>query len=169
MPSAISQMQMIYSAEEDRVLFRLNSTEAQEFRLWITQRYARLLYRVLATHVESDPDLALHSSVEARQTVKQFKQTQVGGNANFDKAFEEQAREYPLGEAIMLAFQLTYQIQGDNLHLSIQPKAGPGVNLVVNRGINASLVTLLKAAAAKGSWRLDDGALLPQVGTPIIN
>jgi hypothetical protein len=169
MPSAISQMQMIYSPEEDRILFRLNSTEAQEFRFWITQRYARLLHRVLMTHVESDPDLALHSSVEARQSIKQFKQDQVEGSANFEQAFEEQAREYPLGEGIMLAFQLTYKIQGENLHLSIQPKAGQGVNLVVNRDINVSLGSLLKAAAEKGGWRLDDVVSRPAVDAPVIN
>lgn len=169
MPSAISQMQMIYSAEEDRVLFRVNSTASQEFRFWITQRYARLLYRVLKTHVESDPDLALHASVEARQSIKQFKQAKADGSANFEKAFTEQAQEYPLGEAVMLAFQLTYKIQGDNLHLSVQPKAGQGVNLVVNRDINASLVTLLKSAAEKGSWRLDEAASRMPRDSPIIN
>jgi len=103
MSNTISQMEMIYSAEEDRVLFRLNSTEAQEFRFWITQRYARLLHQVLITYVESDPDVALHPSVEGRQSIQQFKQAQADSRANFQKAFEETAREYPLGEAIMLA------------------------------------------------------------------
>ncbi|MFT6519932.1 MAG: hypothetical protein ACJATP_003615 [Candidatus Azotimanducaceae bacterium] len=169
MSNAISQMQMVYNAEEDRVLFRLNSTEAQEFRFWITQRYARLLHRVLITHVESDPDVALHPSIEGRQSIKQFKQAQADSSANFEQAFEEAAWEYPLGEAIMLAFQLTYKIQGENLHLSIQPKVGQGVNLVVNRDINAILCALLKSAAEKGGWPLDEAVLRPPASTRIIN
>jgi hypothetical protein len=169
MSNAISQIQMIYNAEEDRVLFRLNSTEALEFRFWITQRYARLLHRVLITHVESDPDVALQSSIEGRQSVKQFKQAQADSSANFDKAFEETAREYPLGEAIMLAFQLAYKIQGENLHLSIQPKVGQGVSLVVNRDINAILGAQLKSVAEKGGWRLDDATSSPPASTRIIN
>ena len=65
-------MQMIYNAEEDRVVFSLNATEAQDFRFWITQRDARLLRRVLIRHVESDSDVALHLSVVGRASIKQF-------------------------------------------------------------------------------------------------
>jgi hypothetical protein len=74
-----------------------------------------------------------------------------------------------LGEEIMLAFQLTYKTQGENLHLSIQPKVGQGVNLVVNRDINASLGALLKSAAEKGGWRLDEAVSRAPVSTRIIN
>jgi hypothetical protein len=66
-----------------------------------------------------------------------------------------------LGEAIMLAFRLVDNIQGESLHLSIQPKVGQGVNLVVNRDINASLDVLLKSAAEKGCCRLDGGVSRP--------
>ncbi|MFT6039812.1 MAG: hypothetical protein ACI9TP_002614, partial [Candidatus Azotimanducaceae bacterium] len=103
------------------------------------------------------------------QSIKQFKQAQADSSANFEQAFEEAAWEYPLGEAIMLAFQLTYKIQGENLHLSIQPKVGQGVNLVVNRDINAILCALLKSVAEKGGWPLDEAVLRPPASTRIIN
>ena len=47
MSNSLSQMQMLYVSEEDRILFRVNSTSGEEFRFWLTRRYVLLLIKVL--------------------------------------------------------------------------------------------------------------------------
>jgi len=156
MTGTISQMQMLYSAEEDRVLFRVNSTSRQEFRFWITRRYVQLLERALREHLESDPDVLLQASAEDRQAVKHYKQAQAAVGANFTEKFKED--EEHKSQLIPVAFKLNYRVQAGSLHLGIEPKVGQGINMVINREINISLSKLLRAAVAQAAWNLEPQA-----------
>ena len=154
MPGAINQLQMLYMPEEDRILFRVNTTERQQFRFWLTRRYTILLLKVLKEHLESDPDISLQDTPEAKQAVKSFKQEEAITSANFKQAFDESANELPLGQDIPVAFKLTYNLNDGNLNVGIQPKEGQGINMAIDRSINMSMTSLLMGAARKGEWRL---------------
>ena len=150
-------MQMAYAAEEDRILFRINSTQKQEFRFWVTRRYAMLLLKVLQSHRVADPDVSTQVSAEDRQVVQDFKKEQAIEEANFEQKFEDDASEYPLGEAAKLAFKLSYSIKSDgNLQISVEPKEGQGINIAIHQQLNITLSELLLTAARKGDWKLDE-------------
>jgi hypothetical protein len=155
MTGAISQMQMLYVPEEDRILFRVNTTSNHQFRFWLTRRYTILLLRVLKEHVESDPDVSMQGTPEAKEAVKSFKQEKAIQSANFKENFREKANELPLGQDIPVAFKLTYNIKEGNLNVGLQPKEGQGINMAINREINSSLTQLLLGAAKKGEWSLE--------------
>ncbi len=160
MSDAISQMQMVYVAEEDRILFRVNSLDKREFRFWITRRYAMLLVKVLRDHKETDPDVSTQATPEAKQAVQSFKQEKAIGEATFDQQFKEIGNEFPLGQSAQLAYKLSYSIKGDgNLHLSVQPKKGQGINFVLNQDINITMTQLLLTASRKANWKLDEWAV----------
>ena len=171
MSGAISQMQMLYNAEEDRILFRVNTTSAQEFRFWITRRYAALLFRVLKEHLDRDPDVSTQDTPQAREAVRSFKQEKAVRSANFKEEFREESSEMPLGQEALLAFRLQYNIQEGVLNLGIQPKEGQGINIAINEQINSSMTQLLAAAVRKAEWNLS--VSLPQKAqnrdTPVIN
>jgi hypothetical protein len=150
-------MQMVYVAEEDRILFRVNSTDKKEFRFWVTRRYAMLLAKVLWDHKASDPDVSQQPTTEGKQAVQEFKKEKAIEEASFGQKFEDEGNQYPLGESIPLAFQLTYNMKEDGaLHLSIRPKEGQGINVVINQDINITLTQLLLTAAKNGDWKLDE-------------
>ncbi|MEM7366455.1 MAG: hypothetical protein AAF525_20775 [Pseudomonadota bacterium] len=151
MSGAISQLQVVYSPEEDRILFRVNTTEQSEFRFWFSRRYTMLLLRVLHEHQARDPDVVVQQAPEARQAVQSFKQEQSAQSANMSKQFEASTRR-PLGEDAILAHRLTYKINDDQLNLGIAPKEGQGINIGINRDINNNLTRLLLAAAKQGEW-----------------
>lgn len=156
MPGAISQLQMLYVPEEDRILFRVNTTDRQQFRFWLTRRYSVLLLKVLKEHQESDPDVSLQDSPEAKQAVQSFKQELAMSSANFEEAFNENANELPLGEVIPVAYKLSYNVSGGNLNVTIEPMEGRGINMAIDRNINMSITNLLMVAAQKGAWRFED-------------
>lgn len=161
MTGSISQMQMLYSPEEDRILFRVNSTQRQQFRFWITRRYALLMLKVLRDHLEADPDISMQETPEAKEAVKSFKQEQAVTSANFREKFDESANELPLGDDIPVAFKLTYNLNSGNLNIGIQPREGQGINMAIDRDINISLTQLLLGAAQKGEWGFDLIAHMP--------
>lgn len=156
MTGAISQMQMAYNPEEDRILFRVNSSDDKEFRFWLTRRFSILMLKVLREHLDRDPDVSTQGTAEDRQAVKAFKQEQAMSTANFSEKFREENKELPQGDDIKVAFKLTYKLAGDNLQLGIQPRQGQGINMAINREINLSITRLLLAAAKKGDWQLDE-------------
>ena len=164
MTNTLSQMQMLYVAEEDRVLFRVNSTAGEEFRFWLTRRYSLLLIKVLQDYADKDPDVSAQATVEKKKAVEEFKQQQRIGDANFSKVFAEKSNSFPLGEVNHLAFKLSFSLKDASLQLSIQPRAGQGINFVINQEINASMIQLLKAASVKGDWRIESA--FPTSGQP---
>lgn len=153
--NSISQMQMLFVPEEDRVLFRVNATDGKQFRLWLTRRYVQLMLQALQRHNDSDPDVTTLTSPEAKKAVQSFKQEQATQQANFEQAFREEAQELPLGDSAILAFRLNYRLERDILHLGLEPKQGQGINLAINRDINASITKLIHAAATQADWRLE--------------
>lgn len=154
--NAISQMQMKYEPEEDRVLFRVNSADGKQFRLWLTRRYIQLLVQSLKKHLDSDPDISSQPTPAAKQAVQSFKQEQAIQGANFKKAFEETVEQLPLGDTAVLAYRLNYRLDKDILHLGIEPKEGKGVNLALNRDINVSMTRLIAAAVQQADWKIGE-------------
>ena len=154
MPGSISQLQMLYVPEEDRILFRVNTSERQQFRFWLTRRYSLLLLKVLKEHQATDPDVSMQDSREAKQAVQSFKREQAMTSANFDEAFSEDANELPLGEEIPVAFKLSYNSSGGSLSVTIEPREGQGISMAIDRNINVSLTALLVNAAGQGDWGL---------------
>ena len=73
MAGSINRIQIAYSAEEDRMLFRVNSTDHKEFRFWLTRRFTVLLMRELSEHRSRDPDVASQQGEHAKEAVQSFK------------------------------------------------------------------------------------------------
>ena len=71
--TAISQIQMRYVPLEDRVLLRLNTSDQDEFRFWLTRRFVVMLISALQAHKAADPDVSAAPAGDAREAVRQFK------------------------------------------------------------------------------------------------
>src|SRR5436190_2425472 len=93
----IHQIQMKYSAQEDRILLRISSTERAEFRFWLTRRYVKLLWTILLKMLERDPSAAQHADENVRRTLLGFQHESAVQSANFAKPFEEDVSSLPLG------------------------------------------------------------------------
>ncbi len=157
MTGAISQLQMVYVAEEDRILFRVNSTDKKEFRFWLTRRYVILLLKVLGDHKQVDPDISLQATPQAKAAIQDFKAEKAIGDASFDQKFNDEDNEYPLGQDIKLAFKLSYNLRDDgSMQLGVQPKTGQGINIVLNQEINITMTRLLMTAVRNAEWRLEE-------------
>ena len=103
-----------------------------------------------------------------REEVKAFKAQQILSQAEVNAPFEDQPAaaqpDYPL------AFKLTYQIVKRQLHLSLIPQVGAGLNLVLSQEVAVSLNAILTAAAVKADWQLESPASKSSKdGSKIIN
>ncbi len=151
---------MSYSAEEDRVLLRINTTEHEEFRFWLTRRYCQLVIQTLNAHRSADPDVSAQTTPVAKQAVQEFKQEAANAEGNFEQAFQD-ASTFPLGESTVLAHKLKYNIDNGVLALTIEPKTGNGSTIKLDSKLNFNITKLLQAAIKAGDWRLEVGQGAP--------
>lgn len=151
---AINQLQMSYSPEEDRILLRLNTTSAEEFRFWLTRRYCQLMVQALNAHRAADPDVSNQVSPLARKAVESFKREAADSGGNFKDGFKASGT-FPLGEIPVLAHKLSYRVFETKLELNISPGSGQGVKIALDTPLNFNVTKLLKSAAQAGNWVLD--------------
>ncbi|MEZ7845054.1 MAG: hypothetical protein QMB41_04730 [Rhodospirillales bacterium] len=55
--NSVSQIIMIYSSEQDRILQRIGTAEKSEYQLWLTRRFIKVLWGALMTTMEKDTEL----------------------------------------------------------------------------------------------------------------
>jgi hypothetical protein len=144
--SALQQINISHEVEQDRLLLRASTGAGQEFRLWLTRRYAGLLAGVLQQQI--DKAGGVHKLASDRQTTQQLR-----GGA-FDHEYEG-GRDFPLSEAGILGFGIkTSELANGNLVLQLLPKEGPGLNLTLDPPLLYLLQTLLEQAILQADWKL---------------
>jgi hypothetical protein len=153
--ASIRQIQAKYDAEEDRLLLRVGTDEDQAHGILLTRRYLLMLLKALAQYAASDPDVGTLASASDRQDVQDYKERQALDRANFETPFAGASEvESSLPTDHQLAYKLTYRIAEAQLHVSLLPKAGEGLNLTFNHEIAVSITAILHSAAAKADWRI---------------
>ncbi len=79
----LHQINLGFSPEEDRLLLRINTTGKTEYRLWMTRRYVKLLWKLLTKSVDSLPDVKAQAAPETREAVKSFQRVEARQAANY--------------------------------------------------------------------------------------
>ena len=104
---SITQFNATYTPDEDRVLFRFNTSESQEYRLWLT----RLIVRdVLALGAQASVAvLAKEHPPEQAKAIAEFKQQAKAQNPNFTTFVP--ATQFPLGADPVLVHKVRFTIE----------------------------------------------------------
>lgn len=156
------QFRFEYDAEQDRVLFRLSTTERAEYLIWLTRRYVKLLLEQLGEALDSHPDVARQASAAARQTVSEFRREAAVQKTDLSKKYEGAEVDRPLGDEPILATRLrvTNDPKGPKtLHLS--PKRGKEIGVTLTEDLLHSFLHLLAGVVAKAEWDLGEPAREP--------
>lgn len=170
------QMQVTFDPLEDRLRFRVNTREAEEFRFILTRRYVRLLWQALwemlksrrqpkpgATgslplarprHPLAPP--AVPPGMVAKQSLEMsLEHLEALKKGDFATPFQE-GSDLPLGpEPILLSRISLKEGPGGRQVLSMAPERGKGLDLTLDDRMLHSLCRLLADASAKAEWGLD--------------
>ncbi len=159
--SQMHQIQMSYISSEDRVLFRLNTKNRQEFRFWMTRRYTAILWKTLARVVNEAGKSAKAISPApvqdelAKSAEQEIKHNEVVSQGDFDTAYLESSY-LPLGDAPTLLFSVAIKPgPSSRAMLCLHPEKGEGIELALNEQILHSLCKLIIDTSQKAQWNLD--------------
>lgn len=171
--SQMHQMQLSYVSTEDRLLFRLNTKERQEFRFWMTRRYVGILWHTL-NQLLSKPDPVHEADVPEKGPVlhdplvesamKEIKHQEMVSQADFKTQYQESSY-LPLGETPSLLFSVGIKPNPEGqAMICMHPEKGEGIEMVLNEQILHSLCQLIIDTTSKADWKLNF-AFLPRGGS----
>lgn len=163
----IHQLSVTYQAEQDRVLLRVNSTNGQEMRLWLTRRLMLGLWPLL-TKLQTDQVLKMESAgaeihradEELRSMLADFRKEELLQRADFQTPYEDKPN-YPLGAEPLLVTDVDASPLpngrlrlGFNERAAASPAAKPrGFQVELDPKLTQGLMHLLDQALTHSQWR----------------
>jgi len=149
----IHQLQLIYQPEDDRVLFRLSTSERAEFRFWLTRRCVKLLWQALLKMLERDRVLATQFDPQARREVLGMQHEGYVSKGDFTRGFDSAPAALPLGENPLLVTKFRTSEKPDGVQiLSLYPTQGQGADIALDTRLLHILCKMLRDAVAKSDW-----------------
>ena len=156
--SGINQIQMSFVPGEDRILLRMNTTDASGFQFWLTRRYVKLLWPVLLNMMIRDEQVAMQTSDNARQQVLSFQHEEAAQQMDYSQDYREPTEQQPLGNEPVLLAKIGVNDREDGTQvLSLHPEEGQGVELVLNQTLLHSISKLLQDTVKATEWDIDLG------------
>jgi hypothetical protein len=163
----IKQFNGEWVSQEDRVMFRFNTHENQEFSFWLTRRMVQALLQ--GTQQLSVHNLEKTHAPHVAQAVQAFQQQAVAQQVKFRDGYES-AAEKPLGEQPLLVVGLGMNQDGEQTHIEFELVTGQRVNLNLPQTVLQLLVILLNKLQDNASWGVGlaaaDASIAPTATTP---
>lgn len=169
MTSALHQITMSYSAEQDRLLLRVSTANKTEYRFWLTRRFVRVLWGALIQTIEREPAIKRAIQPAARRAVMAMEHQQAVGKSDFSRGHEAGHRDVTEETGPLLVVGGSVQPpkgKGKPTILNLKTEGGPEVKLGLNKNLVHALCRLLIDTTTHAGWDLgltvgDAGLLAP--------
>ncbi len=163
MAPQLRQMNISYVEREDRLWLRISNSDDQEYRIWCTRRFARLLLDLFEHEFQDEVVAAAPVPQEARKEVAQMQHAQTVKEEAFQKPYDAVPTEYPLGEEGLLATALKYSKNNKGvMSLCLSGGKGKGkgegegeskaMTIKLNPNLQHQFYELLRRATEKAEW-----------------
>lgn len=156
----LKQMQIVFVPVEDRLMFRVNTVNRQEFRFWMTRRYVNILWKAILDmlkkrqQAEKPPEVVKKEAPLQPQMLSMEHEKAVE-KADFKTEYQESSY-LPLGESpVLLAKVAVKHVPKQPAPLlCMHPEKGEGIEIALNDQILHSMCRLLSDCAKQAKWEL---------------
>ena len=156
MPPQLRQLNVSYIDAEDRLLLKVSTSEDEEYRVWCTRRFTRLLIDRLEETFQKEIPSAAAVPEPARREVARMQHKQTVTEESFAQPYQAEPTAYPLGEDGLLVTTLKYSQQPDKtVQLFLGNNKGVGITLNLNEHLKHQLYELFTRATGKADWYTD--------------
>ena len=172
----IHQLNIQYLAEEDRLIFKLNTHEGEEFQFFFTRRFVKILMPLIAEYLMKIK--AKTVMTEAQQdSISQFEHQHALSKTELKKPYQEKPQEIKSPEVsqeseleseteitiessvnsddpiLAHGFKL-FPSNENNYQLCLFPKEGQGIEITIDKSILHSFYHLLEEGIKVAEWDL---------------
>jgi hypothetical protein len=149
----INQVNFSYSSLEDRLLFRLNTLDKVEFRMWLTRALSLKLLGQLhqaarASLKREQPDMAQ----PAMQTVEEFRRDAALARADYEKSFSSEAQTFPLGAQALLVADILMDASKPAPVVTFRLANGQEINISLDYDLGVAIGRLLSNVVDGLDW-----------------
>ncbi len=146
----ITQLNATYVPLEDRVLFRFNTRDSSEYRLWLTRAMVAGVLRACGD-VAAKVAAAEHPVAYAKE-ISDFKHDAVAKATQFTEF--KSAAVLPMGEAPVLVHRVDFTLEGPIFVLAFALVSQQTITLRLNDDLFSKFRLLLDTIEKKASWGL---------------
>lgn len=166
----IHQVSVTYVAEQDRMLVRINTTEAEELSFWLTRRLLIGLWPLMnqALSVQlSLPEPALPGVTTGegmRRMLAEFRKDALKAQADFSTPYQAAELKTPLGDVPLLVTEVKVSHKVGNLVqidlAELLPQTAPprSFKLELDPSLLQGIVQLIEQALPHSDWRIGPSA-----------
>ena len=150
---SIKQFNGNYMPNEDRIMFRFNTSEDDEYRFWFTRRVT--LFILAATDHLVEKKLEQKHDKPAAKAIAQFQQETAKEKTKFTNDYAP-ASKYPIGADPVLVMDVKCTMMQvdtlDVLSLDLVMPGGANLNLKLTIPILQAMRLLLERFAQQANW-----------------
>ena len=175
----IHQLNIQYAPEEDRLIFKLNTHEGDEFCFFFTRRFVKILMPLMEEYLKSVQTETTTS--EQKESISQFEHEHALSQTEFQKPYQKKSKDENIVEdtpaetlpkpeeeiekppILVHGFKL-YPLEQTNYLLSLHSKEGTGIEITIDKSILHSFYHLLEEGIKVAEWDLYPG--FQEIGIP---
>jgi hypothetical protein len=157
----IKQFNATYNKQEDRIAFRFNTDEDQEFVFWFT--------RFITAGIIHAVDQLIQKSFEKKhnaqiaEVMKDFQREGVEKNTKLDESYLG-ATQYPLGKDPVLVNSMNFQLTGNLFSINFVLVDNKNLNMNLPVEATEKITFLLRRLADLANWSIAEMPVAPQDG-----
>ena len=167
----IHQLSISHDERQDRLLLRLNTQDAKEFRFWLTRRMVMRLLPVMDQSIgrleAAQPGLAV-ADPAARQLLTELKRDAFLQTADFATPYDGKVQQLPLGSEPLLVTDAQISLQASGgLQIVFQQKTGDNTQscqMNLQASLVHGLIHLIRQCMAKADWAMMTASPSPSNG-----
>jgi hypothetical protein len=152
----INQVNIGYQAAEDRLLMRINTHDAAEFRLWLTRA---VVIRMLTGLTQSENQLVVHESKTTenpllRRAIEEFDRETGMAESDATTPFVTTVTSYPLGQQPLLVVRLDITPKTNHVSFGFTLASNQLITINLTSAMVTSISNLLHKVLKKVDWNL---------------
>lgn len=149
---SLKQLQLRFDAEQDRLVFRLNTSSGDEVRFWLTRRLVKAWWPCLEQFLRK----ALEGTQEQREARVQFERDAARAGADTTTPFADQAKSYPMGEQPRLLRSISHRRNDKGrASLGFVCVDNSNLNVPISDKMLHNIKDLLKKTCAATQWDIE--------------
>lgn len=153
----LNQVNLTYQPVEDRLLFRINTLDQAEFRLWLTRALvSRLLegFDKMEELVLQEEGSAARFAAGPLQVMQEIQREAEASHSDFKTAFSPTASVFPLGETPVLAVGGQLRREDGQTLFTLDVAGGTSFTVILDGRLLMSLHKLLLDVLVNVPWGL---------------
>lgn len=145
-----------YVPAQDRILFRVNTVELVEFRIWLTRRLVKAVWGAAVKSFAVQPEVQEQARPQVKKAVMSMQHQEAIQSSDFATKHDKRAKPAPQMEDGLLAVGADIgKSETGNIRLVFRTVEQKDVTLNLNDEMLHAICHLLQQAADRAGWDLE--------------